>query len=152
MMSTTYLRHLRRTLWPAAAALALATGAIAQTTTSTGNDVKELKEIVVTGSMLRRTDIETESPVTSFTAEQIQQSGLTTISDVVRTISADNSGTLPTAFGLGFAAPSANQPPRTSVPGAFRPPTQAFGHKLMLRSNNLAVGSVSVHEQQCRCA
>src|SRR5882672_9060059 len=57
--------------------------------------------------MLHRTEYETESPVTTFTAEQIQQTGLTTISDVVRTISADNSGTLPTAFGIGFAAGAA---------------------------------------------
>jgi iron complex outermembrane receptor protein len=101
MLTTTYLRS---TLWPVAAALALATSAIAQTATPTGTDAKELKEIVVTGSMLRRTEAETESPVTTFTAEQIQQTGLTTISDVVRSISADNSGTLPTAFGAGFAA------------------------------------------------
>jgi iron complex outermembrane receptor protein len=66
----------------------------------------ELTEVVVTGSLLRRTDVETESPVTVFTAEQIQKAGLTTISDVVRSISADNSGTIPTAFGVGFAAGS----------------------------------------------
>lgn len=82
----------------------LTAGAVAQTAPpSTGKD-PEISEIVVTGSMLRRTDVETESPVTTFTAQQIQQTGLTTVADVVRTISADNSGTLPTAFGLGFAA------------------------------------------------
>src|SRR5450432_90734 len=66
----------------------------------------ELSEVVVTGSLLRRTDVETESPVTMFTAEEVQKAGLTTISDVVRSISADNSGTIPTAFGVGFAAGS----------------------------------------------
>jgi iron complex outermembrane recepter protein len=86
-------------------AVAIATSATAQTASrSVTDDTKELQEIVVTGSMLHRTDVETESPVTTFTAEQIQQTGLTTIADVVRTISADNSGTLPTAFGIGFAA------------------------------------------------
>lgn len=54
--------------------------------------------------MLRRTDTETPSPVTVITAVDIQNSGLTTIADVIRAISADNSGTLPTAFGIGFAA------------------------------------------------
>jgi len=63
-----------------------------------------MSEVVVTGSMLRRTDTETESPVTILTAEDIQKSGLTSIADVVRTVSADNSGTIPTAFGAGFAA------------------------------------------------
>jgi iron complex outermembrane receptor protein len=95
-----------RSLWPVAT-LALATSAIAQTSTPTASDSSELKEIVVTGSMLHRLDTETESPVTTFSAEQIQQTGFTTISDVVRTISADNSGTLPTAFGIGFAAGAA---------------------------------------------
>ncbi len=66
-----------------------------------------LEEIVVTGSMLRRTDHETESPVTMISADEIKRSGLTTISDVVRSISADNSGSLPTAFGTGFAAGAA---------------------------------------------
>jgi iron complex outermembrane receptor protein len=66
----------------------------------------ELNEIVVTGSLLRRTSEENESPVTVFTAEAIKQTGLTTVADVVRTISADNSGTIPTAFGVGFAAGS----------------------------------------------
>jgi len=66
-----------------------------------------MSEVVVTGSMLRRTDAETESPVTTLTAEDIQKSGLTTIADVVRTVSADNSGTIPTAFGAGFAAGAA---------------------------------------------
>ena len=64
----------------------------------------KLETVVVTGSALRRTDAETESPITTLTAEQIIKSGLTTVSDVVRSISADNSGTLPTAFGGGFAA------------------------------------------------
>jgi len=88
-----------------AVAVAIATGATAQTVSqSATDDKKELQEIVVTGSLLHRTDTETESPVTTFTVEQIKETGLTTISDVVRTISADNSGTLPTAFGIGFAA------------------------------------------------
>lgn len=81
--------------------IAFATNATAQTTAAAAPADKELTEIVVTGSLLHRTDIETESPVTVFTAEQIQQTGLTTIADVIRTVSADNSGTIPTAFGLG---------------------------------------------------
>jgi iron complex outermembrane receptor protein len=95
--------YLGQLFWPAA--LALATGAVAQTsTTSSSNDTKELQEIVVTGSMLHRTDTETPSPVTVLTELDIQRSGLTTVADVVRTLSADNSGTLPTAFGNAFAA------------------------------------------------
>ena len=85
-------------------AVAFATNATAQTSPAAAASDKELTEIVVTGSLLHRTEVETESPVTVFTAEQIQQTGLTTVADVIRTVSADNSGTIPTAFGLGFAA------------------------------------------------
>jgi iron complex outermembrane recepter protein len=77
----------------------------AQTATAPPADnANTLSEIIVTGSLLHRADQETESPVIVFTAEAIQQSGFTTVADVVRTISADNSGTIPTAFGSGFAA------------------------------------------------
>lgn len=65
-----------------------------------------LETITVTGSALPRIDVETPSPVTTITAEQIQKSGLTTVSDVVRAVSADNSGSIPASFTAGFAAGS----------------------------------------------
>jgi iron complex outermembrane receptor protein len=99
---------IRAILCPAVSAAVLAFGllsqASAQTAPAAAAPTSELNEIVVTGSLLRRTSEENESPVTVFTAEEIKQSGLTTVADVVRSISADNSGTIPTAFGLGFAA------------------------------------------------
>ena len=66
----------------------------------------KLEEVVVTGTLVHREDIVTPSPVTVISAEDIRNSGMTTVADVVRSISADNSGTIPTAFGLGFAAGS----------------------------------------------
>jgi iron complex outermembrane receptor protein len=84
----------------------LVAAAGAQTAPVAAEPSSELSEIVVTGSLLRRTSEENESPVTVFSAEEIKQTGLTTVADVVRTISADNSGTIPTAFGAGFAAGS----------------------------------------------
>ncbi len=65
-----------------------------------------VETVVVTGTLLHRTDTETPSPVTFVSKEDIVRSGLTTTADVVRSISADNSGTIPTAFGNGFAAGS----------------------------------------------
>ena len=67
---------------------------------------KQLQTITVTGSAVPRIDVETPSPVTVLTAQQIERSGLTTLADVVRSISADNSGSIPNAFGAGFAAGS----------------------------------------------
>lgn len=66
----------------------------------------ELATVTVTGSALPRIDVETPSPVTTITADQIQKSGLTTVSDVVRAVSADNSGSIPASFTAGFAAGS----------------------------------------------
>lgn len=70
-------------------------------------DAPPLETIVVTGSFIHRTDTETPSPVTVLSKDQIEKSGLTTIYDAIHTISADNSGTIPTAFAGGFAPGSA---------------------------------------------
>ncbi len=66
----------------------------------------QVETVVVTGSLLKRTDTETASPVLVISRDQIQNSGNTSVADVVRSISADSSGTIPTAFGAGFAAGS----------------------------------------------
>jgi iron complex outermembrane receptor protein len=67
-------------------------------------NAKVLQTITVTGSALPRIDEETPSPVTVISAQQIVRSGLTTLSDVIRAVSADNSGSIPNAFSNGFAA------------------------------------------------
>jgi len=60
--------------------------------------------IVVTGSLIRRTDTETPSPVTVLSADTIQKAGITTVSDAIRTISADSAGSIGTGFQSGFSA------------------------------------------------
>src|ERR1700679_2314251 len=62
-----------------------------------------LDTIVVTGSYIRRTNTESPSPVTTIDADQIAKSGLSSIADVIRTVSADNSGTLSQAFSGAMA-------------------------------------------------
>jgi iron complex outermembrane receptor protein len=83
----------------AAAIVGLASPAFAQ-------DQGGVETVVVTGSLLNRSDVETPSPVTIVTSQQIQASGLTSTGDIVRSLSADNSGSIPTAFGIGFASGS----------------------------------------------
>lgn len=61
-------------------------------------------EVVVTGSLFRRTDTETPSPVTVLTSETLQRAGVTTISDALRSVSADSAGSIPTGFQGGFSA------------------------------------------------
>ena len=67
-------------------------------------DDQKIETVVVTGTMLQHP--QTESPVTVISSEQIKSAGLTSTADVIRSLSADNSGTIPTAFGNGFAAGS----------------------------------------------
>lgn len=84
---------------PATAASAPQTGSA--DAASTGQD------IVVTGTIFRRTNTETPSPVTVLTADSLQKAGINNVADAVRSISADSSGSIPTAFTNGFGAGSA---------------------------------------------
>jgi iron complex outermembrane receptor protein len=98
-------RAVRRALMLSLASALAVGGTHAQAQTVAATDTDEgLQEVIVTGSYIPRIDKETPSPVTVISAEQIARSGLTTTADVVRTLSADNSGTLPTAFPGAFAA------------------------------------------------
>jgi iron complex outermembrane receptor protein len=62
------------------------------------------QEIVITGSILRRTNTETPAPVTILSSETLARRGITTVTDAVRSISADNAGSIPNAFSNGFGA------------------------------------------------
>src|SRR5258708_18296318 len=81
---------------------ALVAGATA--TAQTAPPSSELQEIVVTGSLIKRTDTETPSPVQVITAQDLKDSGYTNVSDVLRNLSANGSGTLNQGFGQAFAA------------------------------------------------
>lgn len=79
--------------------------AVAQTAPAAQNDDQtQVEEIVVTGSLFRRTDTETPSPVTVLTSENLQRAGISTASDAIRSISADGAGSIGTGFQSGFSA------------------------------------------------
>ncbi|WP_425230674.1 TonB-dependent receptor domain-containing protein [Sphingomonas sp.] len=61
-------------------------------------------DVVVTGSLLRRTSTETPSPVTVLTSENLARAGITTAADAIRSISADSAGSIGTGFQTGFSA------------------------------------------------
>ncbi len=86
----------------AAVGLLAASQAAAQTVTQP--EETEVEEIVVTGSLFRRTDTETPSPVTVMTSENLQRAGLTTATDAIRSVSADGAGSIGTGFQSGFSA------------------------------------------------
>lgn len=60
----------------------------------------QLGKIEVTGTRIKRTDVETAQPVTIITAQQIKQSGLTTIGDVLQTLT-QSGAALNTLFNNG---------------------------------------------------
>jgi len=71
----------------AVAAVGVAGTAFAQNATTTQNDQNNpqtLQTIVVTGSHIRRVDLETSNPVVAVTSQQIQQTGKLTLGDVIQ--------------------------------------------------------------------
>ncbi|MCF7750207.1 TonB-dependent receptor [Bacillus subtilis subsp. subtilis] len=71
-----------------AATLAAAAPAMAQ---EPGPGVTELGRVSVTGSRIKRTDVETSQPVFSMSREQIQAQGQTSIGDIIQNISTNGS-------------------------------------------------------------
>jgi iron complex outermembrane recepter protein len=63
-----------------------------------------VQEVVITGSLIKRTDTETPSPVQVISAKDLQNSGYTQLSDVLRTLAANGQGTLNQGFGQAFAS------------------------------------------------
>ncbi|WP_066800187.1 TonB-dependent receptor [Sphingomonas soli] len=109
-MQPRYRHILRRGAAPLALALGLIaspafaqTAAPAQDTTAPAASEDE-EAIVVTGSLFRRTDTETPSPVTVLTADSLDKAGITTVADAIRSVSADSAGSIGVGFQSGFSA------------------------------------------------
>ena len=63
----------------------------------------DLDRIVVTGSNIPRTDIETASPVQVISREEIDRTGKATVAEYLQTLTSDGAGSVPKSFGNGFA-------------------------------------------------
>jgi iron complex outermembrane receptor protein len=61
----------------------------------------------VTGSNIKRTDTETASPVQILSRDDIEKTGKQSIQEVLRGITADGQGSIPSSFSNGFASGSA---------------------------------------------
>jgi len=68
---------------------------------------QELQRVTVTGTNIKRTDTETASPVQVLTREDIEKTGKQSIQEVLRGVTADGQGSIPTSFSNGFASGSA---------------------------------------------
>ncbi|TWI65496.1 iron complex outermembrane receptor protein [Pseudoduganella lurida] len=63
-----------------------------------------VQRVEITGSNIRRSQAETASPVQTVNRADIEKSGKTTVAELLQTLAVDNSGSVPTSFGSGFAA------------------------------------------------
>ncbi|QYK06514.1 TonB-dependent receptor plug domain-containing protein [Shewanella zhangzhouensis] len=68
------------------------TAAFTAPTVYAADEGEKVERIEVTGSRIKRTDLETASPITMFSAEDIANSGVATLEDFVQNIPAINGG------------------------------------------------------------
>jgi iron complex outermembrane receptor protein len=94
----------RRALVCSAVVAAASAGVARAQQPATTAATSTLDEVVVTGSRIARTDAETASPVVTLSREDLEKTGQQNLSDIVRSISAEGQGTLPTSFTAGFAS------------------------------------------------
>ena len=86
-----------------AASLAYPTWSVAAESGPTQSTQQQpVEEVIVTGSILRRTDAETPSPVTVISAETLEERGINTVAEAVQRLSANNAGTIQQGWNTGF--------------------------------------------------
>jgi iron complex outermembrane recepter protein len=109
----TRISNLKITVAPLALGLALlSTPSFAQEAPQAADEEEAEQAIVVTGTIFRRTDAATPSPVTVVTTEDLDKRGVTTIQDAIQTLSSNNGPALTNsftangAFGAGASAVS----------------------------------------------
>ena len=96
-----------KTLIATAIAGILSTTAHAQQAPSSAADDSskpEIATVTITGSLLKRADVETPSPVQVISSQDLLDSGYTNLSDVLRNLSANGQGALGQSFGQAFAS------------------------------------------------
>jgi iron complex outermembrane recepter protein len=77
----------------------LSTAAMAQDAADEGaEEASTEKPIVVTGSILKRADTNTPSPVTVVTAEELDKKGISTVQDAIQQIASNNGPALTNSF------------------------------------------------------
>jgi iron complex outermembrane receptor protein len=97
-------------LKPLVRAVLLAIGGVALLPTLAAaqqSDAQKLERVEVTGTNIKRSDVETPAPVQIITREEIQRSGKQSIAEVIQAVSSNNQGSIPASFTSGFAAGSA---------------------------------------------
>jgi iron complex outermembrane receptor protein len=79
-------------------------GAVLAMGPATAQQATTLERVEVTGSSIKRIAAETAAPIETISKEDIQASGLQTIEQVVRAVTANNNGSISSSFTNGFSA------------------------------------------------
>ena len=82
---------------------ALSVAAITPAMAQQDSAAQPVQRVVVTGSLISRTDTETAAPVQVITALDIQRSGKTSVAELLQDLAANGAGTLGTGFSGAFA-------------------------------------------------
>jgi iron complex outermembrane recepter protein len=88
----------------ALAAVLVSAPAAAQQAAAASEASPPLQEVVVTGSLIKRTDTETPSPLQVISEKDLVNSGYTNVNDVLRNLASNGQGTLNQGFTEAFAA------------------------------------------------
>ena len=84
---------------------------------ASNQEATTLDRIEVTGSRIKRADIETSQPIFSLSRDDITAQGLTSVGDVIQNITA-NGSTLNTTFNNGGNGDTGVKPAQPSAPTA----------------------------------
>jgi iron complex outermembrane receptor protein len=93
-------RAVRRVLLASAATAATLAYPSLSVAADAGQETVET--VIVTGSIIRRTDTETPSPITVMSSETLEQRGLNTVAEAVQRLTANGAGTIQQGWNTGF--------------------------------------------------
>ena len=82
---------------------ALSVAALTPAMAQQASGTEPVQRVVVTGSLISRTDTETATPVQVITAADIQRSGKTSVAELLSDLASNGAGTLGTGFSGAFA-------------------------------------------------
>lgn len=95
---------------PIARSVALAFGGLAVALPASqvfAQQEQQLERVEITGSRIKRIEAESAAPVQVLTREDIERTGKQTVQEVLRGVTADSTGSIPSSFSNGFASGSA---------------------------------------------
>jgi len=101
---------MKLTISPIARSVALAFGGMAVALPASqvlAQQQQQLERVEITGSRIKRIESETAAPVQVLTREDIERTGKQSVQEVLRSITADSTGSIPSSFSNGFASGSA---------------------------------------------